>query len=96
MSINDLANQLKKEERLFFVKSKLNEINMRLPAAVYIPFITSKKKIYYLIYIIILIINKGSIRNHCILKIDVEETFFFSSKERAPLLLYFEIFRIEE
>lgn len=89
-----MANQIKKEDRLNFVKSKLGEINKRLPAAVYIPFTNSKKKKVLIISLMNLFI--GSIRNLSILKIEIDETFLFSSKDRAPVLIYFQGFRIEE
>jgi len=37
-----------------------------------------------------------SVRNYTILSIICEETMWFNSKEKSPILLFFEIFRLEE
>jgi len=71
---NDVMRFTRPEEKRAFVKKGLCEINKRLPAQVYIPFVNS------------------SMRNHAVLNIVVEDAVIFQTKERAPLLLCFEVF----
>lgn len=84
---------LKKEEKIEFMKNKLRKLNENLPGPVYIPFKKSDNitNIYYIFIIII-----ESLRNFTVLSIIPEETIWFNSKEKSPILLFFEIFRIEE
>ena len=81
-TLTDLSDEVLKQptnkEKLRFLKQQLAEINRRLPAQVYIPFV-----------------NK-SMRNYAILNIVAEEAVVFKTKERAPLLLAFEVYRPTE
>lgn len=81
-TLTDLSDEVMKQptnkEKLRFLKEQLCEINKRLPAQVYIPFV-----------------NK-SMRNYAILNIVAEEAIVFKTKERAPLLLAFEVYRPTE
>ena len=79
LSLTNLCEKIlkakNKEEALF---AGLQEINMHLPAAVYIPFVND------------------SMRNFVALHIKVVEAKVFVTKERAPFLIWLEVFRHEE
>ena len=88
-----------------FLREELKRINLRLPAAVYIPFVNSKLSIIPVLlrsndflplrdYLTLDYLD--SIRNYAILHIVTGEAKVFQTKERAPLLLCFEAFRPEE
>ena len=58
-----------------FLKKRLCDINRKLPAQVYLPFVSK------------------SMRNYAVLNIVVDEARIFQTKERAPILMCFEVYR---
>lgn len=72
--------------KIISLKADLQKINARLPAAVYVPFLSS----------IFIISEIDSIRNYVVLNIVFEESRVFSTKERAPFYVCFEVFRPDD
>jgi phosphatidylinositol 4-kinase len=74
------------QPKIISLKADLQKVNERLPAAVYVPFLSSK---HFLKLI-------DSIRNFVVLNIVFNESRVFSTKQRAPFYICLEIFRPEE
>jgi hypothetical protein len=77
-------------DRKQYLKEELTKLNQRLPASVYIPFVSSN------VQHVLTNIYLDSIRNYTVLHIVIEEAKVFQTKERAPLLLCIEAYRPEE
>lgn len=79
------------QDKQGYIQAALSEINKKLPACVYMPFVNSKPFIpTFFLYL------KDSLRYYAILNIVVDETRIFSTKERAPFYICLEVFRPQE
>ena len=78
-TLTDLCDEVMKfhnpQDKMKHLKKRLCEINRKLPAQVYLPFVSK------------------SMRNYAVLNIVVEEAKIFQTKERAPILMCFEVYR---
>ena len=78
-TLTDICDDVMKfqnpEDKMSFLKKRLCEINRKLPAQVYLPFVSK------------------SMRNYAVLNIVVDEARIFQTKERAPILMCFEVYR---
>jgi hypothetical protein len=74
--LTDISDELiTQPNQIQYLKEKLKEVNAKLPAAVYMPFVSL------------------SMRNFAVLHIAADESRIFKTKERAPVMLCFEVYR---
>lgn len=82
MALTNLSDAVMEQptnkDKLRFTKMELCKLNRRLPAQVYLPFVSK------------------SMRNYAVLNVVAEDAIVFKTKERAPLLLTFEVYRPTE
>ena len=70
------------------MKQGLHRINKNLPAAVYLPFTSSKSRFLHT--------SLDAIRNYAVLAIAYKESRIFVTKTRAPYMIRVEVFRPHE
>ena len=82
MALTNLSDAVMEQptnkDKLRFTKMELCKLNRKLPAQVYLPFVSK------------------SMRNYAVLSVVAEDAIVFKTKERAPLLLTFEVYRPTE